>query len=324
MAKNWFTRGTGVFGRIAHHGGGEMFSGTALPDSGTSGLKAPVGSIYICTTNYVQYVNEGTESAPYWTPVSFSQPGLIGYFDDFRDQVDKAVTDTDGTHVRSTGVRLFGQGMADTDSGMTIASEAEFGALASLITTNENAHLIALGVGETAMPFQPDTHGPMVIDVEFTHNSAITLRATFCGFVGAAADAMDPVVTGATTTISFAATGGDDACGIFQDVGLTDGDGLFAPHVKDNAAASIATTATGVDLSTTIAAAGTFQRWRVEVLANGTFRTFVNKVQKSSIASALEVTEEVYPVFYIESTSAATKQVDVRRFMTWGTRNRIA
>jgi len=275
---------------------------------------AEPGELLIDTTNLVVYFNEGTRASPYWTPISFDQPNLLAWHTDFRDAVGKALSDTAGTAVLASGVRVHGQGIAETDSGLTIAGVAEVGPVGSLITTNEDAHVAALGVGDTSLPMQPDVNGPLVIDVTFTHNTAITLRATFCGFIGASANALDPVVTGATTTLTLVL---DDLVGIFQDVGLTDGDGLFLPHNKSNEAASLETTATGVDLSTTIAAAGTYQRWRVEISAAGVATAFVDKVQVGSISAALDADEELAPSFYLESTSAVVKQADIKRFTTW-------
>lgn len=317
---NLLTNGLGIVGRLALKGGGQIASGSTPPLSGTSGtpLGMGVGSLYMHTTRGVVFVNEGTGTSPYWTPVSFDQAGLLGWYTDFRDHVGKATSNTDATTVLASGVRVHGQGIADTDSGLTVAGVAEVGPVATMVTTNEASHVAALGVGDTTLPFQPDTHGPLVVDVSFSHVTAITLRATFAGFIGAAADALDPAVTGATTTLTLVQ---DDVAGMLQDVGLTDGDGIFLPHNKSNAAASIATTATGVDLSQTIAAAATYQRWRVEISTAGVATAFIDKVQVGRIAAALDVDEELAPSFYVESTSAATKSTTIKHFATWGHRS---
>jgi hypothetical protein len=273
--------------------------------------------VYNGANGPVYYTNEGTKSSPYWTPVSFDQAGLRGWSTDFRDGIGTALAATDASVILASGVRIHGQGLAETDSGIVVTYTAELGPIARLTTTDEASHLVALGVGNTTLPFQPDTHGPLVIDVEFSHVSAITLRETFLGFIGAAADALDPVVTCAATTITLVL---DDLAGIVQSVGLTDADGLFAPHNKSDEAANIATTATGVDLGTTIEAAGAYQRWRVEISKAGVMTCFVNKVQKTRIAAALDADEEVAPAFYVASTSAAVKSTDIKRFSTWGLR----
>jgi hypothetical protein len=274
-----------------------------------------------------------------WTPVSFDQRGLWGWETDFTDGysiesplteatpntfvegLGKTIADTRATKTLTNGIRVHGQGIDELDSGLTVTMSDQ-GAVGALITTNETAHTAVLSVGTGTTPvYQPDQNGTMVIDVTGSNNTAITARAVFCGFCGSAANALDPVATGSTTTISFAATVGDDVVGILMDSGLTDADGLFAPHDAGNANANIETTATGVDLSTTMAAAGTDQRYRVEVDADGGVRVFVDMVLKTTYAAAtMDVDEELHPVFYIESNATATKQFDVKQFMTWGAR----
>ena len=318
---NLLTQGLGIVGRLALFGGGQIASGSTHPLSGTSGtpLGMPAGSLYINTSSYAVYVNEGTKTSPYWTPIHFDQPGLRAWWSDFRADTPAAITDTAASELLRSGVRIHGQGIAETDSGGAVTFTAELGSIMRLTTTDEDGHTICLspGMGDTVEFMQPDTHGPLVIDVEFSHVSAITLRATFAGFIAAIADALDPVVTGGTTTLTLVQ---DDLAGLFQDVGLTDTDGLFAPHNKSDEAASIATTAAGVDCSTTISAAGTYQRWRVEISRAGAMACFVNKAQVTRIAASLDVDEEVQPVFYIESTSTAVKSVDLKRIAMWGLR----
>ena len=318
---NLLTRGLGIVGRLGLLGGGQILSGSTHPLSGTSGtpLGCPAGSLYINSSSGAVYVNEGTKTSPYWTPVQYDQPGLRAWHSDWRDGVGEPLADTDASLLLASGVRIHGQGIADTDSGGVVTYTAELGSIMRLTTTNEDAHTIGLtaGGGDTVELMQPDTHGPLVIDCEFTHVSAITLRATFMGFIGAIADTLDPVVTGATVTLTLVL---DDLAGMFQDVGLTDGDGVFAPHNKSDEAATLATTDTGVDLSTTIAAAATYQRWRVEISRAGVMTCFVDKAQVGRIVAALDVDEEVAPSFYVESTSTAVKSVDVKRFATWGLR----
>ncbi len=319
-ADNLITKGVGILGRLALFGGGQLISGSTAPLSGTSGtpLNAPAGSIYFHSTSGVAYVNEGTRTSPYWTPVSYDQPGLRAWHTDFRDAVGKSVTDTGATVILPSGVRVHGQGIAEAaDSGLVVTYTAELGSIAALSTTDEIAHVAALGVGTTALVFQPDTHGPLVVDVEFSNNTAITLRAIFAGFIGAAANALDPVVTGATTVLTLVL---NDLQGMFMDSGLTDADGIFAPHNKANEAATIATTAAGVDLGSTMPAAGTYTRWRIEISAAGVMTCFIDKVQKTRIAAASLITEEVSPSFYIEANGANIKTVDIKRFATWGLR----
>lgn len=285
------------------------------PSSGTSGTLAGhvrPGGLLLDATNGVLFVNEGTKASPYWTPVSLSQRPLFGVESDFRDQVGKAVADT-GTEaiIAGSGLRVFGQGIAETDSGLVVQAAGEGGCVARLTTTDEADHVAAIGMEAGVM--QPDQHQLLVVDVEYTNVSAITLRNVFLGFVGTAADALDPPVTGATTTATLVQ---DDLCLMHFDVGYTDGDRWYVVYNKSNAAATMTPDDTSVD----VAAAATYQRLRVEVDVAGNATFFINKAQVEYEALALDDDEECSPVFGIESTSAATKSVDIKHFAAWAYR----
>lgn len=288
------------------------------PSSGTSGTLAGLaeaGAELWDTTNSVMFVNEGTRTSPYWTPVSFDQRGLFGVWTDFRDRAGKAHADTAAAaFLVGSGVRVFGQGVAETDSGLVVGTAGEGGSLGRLTTTDEAAHTIAIGMEAGTM--QPDQHQQLVVDVDLTHVSAVTERAMFVGFLGTAADALDPAVTGSTVTATLVQ---DDLAGVFFDSGLTAATTLFGVHNKSDEAA---TQALGTDgnTGTTIAAAGTFQRIRVEINAGGDMTVFVNKAQVYSDTDALDADEECSPVVYLESNAASVKAMDIRRFAAWAYR----
>ena len=310
--------------------GVRYFSGEGFPKSGTSGTGvgrdgrgAPVGSIYTDDVTGVSFKNFGSATSPYWYPTDFSQPKLLGWFSDWRDGAGKAHADTAATAtVAGSGIRVHGQGIAETDSGLVITMTATDGkgAVGTLTTTDEDAHtaVVSVGLGTTPV-FQPDQNGTVVVDTLLTNVSAITLRAAFLGFCGSAADALDPLMTYSATTISFADTIADDVAGLTFSVELTDTDRWFAPHDKANASASIATTATGVDTGVDVAAAGTYQFLRTEVDADGAVRMFIDKAQVASFAAGtLDTDEEIHPLVYVESTSTAVKAIAMRHFATWG------
>lgn len=308
--------------------GARVFDGAGFPKSGTSGTGvitrtgqgAPKGSVYIDVNTGVKFVNEGSKTSPYWTPVSFDQRGLLGWHTNFRDAVGKALADTAASAtVAGSGLRIHGQGIAEIDSGVTVAMDDQ-GPVATVTTTDEVAHTAVLSFGNGTTPlFQPDQNGTIVMDANIAQSSAITLRATVFGFCGSAADALDPIMTYSGTTISFATTIGDDVAALARSVGLTATDRWFAPHDKANTNASIATTATGVDTGVDQAAAGTYQRLRVECDADGAVRMFIDKAQVASFAAGcLDVDEEIHPILYVESTSTAVKSMLVKHFSAWG------
>lgn len=290
------------------------------PASGSAGTFAgegllETGALLWDTTNFVLYINEGTGVAPYWTPVHYEQAGLFGVHTDFRDGAGKAVADTAAAAiVPGSGLRVFGQGATETDSGLVVQAAGEGGRAGRMLTTNEAAHTIAIGMAAGVM--QPDQHGQLVVDVELTMVSAITARALFVGFLGTAADALDPAVTGATTVATLVQ---DDLAGLHMDSGYTDADRLFGVSNKSDAAATQDLTADG-DTEVDLAAAGTNQRFRVEVDAAGEMRAFIDKALVYTKAAALDVDEECSPVVYLEANAAAVTSMDVKRFACWANR----
>jgi len=263
----------------------------------------------------VLFINEGTKASPYWTPMGFDQAPLFGIHTDFRDQAGKAVANTDAEAViPGSGLRVFGQGVAETDSGLVAQTVGEGGIVANATTTNEAAHLLAIGMDAGVM--QPDQHKLLVLDVELTNVTGITDRAMFVGFLGTAADALDPAVTGATTVATLVQ---DDLAGLWFDSGLNDADRIYGVHNKSNEAATQDLTADG-DTSVDIAAASTYQRLRVEISVAGAMLGFVDKAQVYSKAAALDADEECSPVAYLESNATAVKTAAFKRFAAWAYR----
>lgn len=300
--------------------GGPLSGSSSRADYLPTGFNvAGFGSTYTDLTNGAVYVNEGTKTNLYWTPISYDQAGVLGWRSDFRDGVGKANSDTGATAtIPGSGIRVFGSGIAEIDSGLAIAI-AEDGAIGTLQATATTGGLLAaLGVGiTTSVPFQPDRHGPIVVDALCAQSAAITTRRFFIGFLGTAADALANPVTGSTITITLVQ---DDLAGLTFDTDLTDADRLFAPHNKSDEAATILTTATGVDTGVDVAAAGTYQRFRVEISAAGVMTCFVDKIQVTQISASLDVDEEVAPVLLICAPTTATKAMLVKYFGAWGVR----
>tara|TARA_R110000824_G_scaffold4300_1_gene20598 strand:- start:8082 stop:9047 length:966 start_codon:yes stop_codon:yes gene_type:complete len=294
---------------------------STMPISGADGDGAGfAGPGSTCTDNStgIKYVNENTAALPVWTPDSFDQPNLMGYRETWQGDASLvAIGNTTGDVQAPSGLRFFGQGATETDSGLVTGTSVEGSQVANLVTTNETAHVAAIGYRDSVVGWQPDTHGGMVIDAQIAVNTALTTRSIFMGFIGTAAAALDPPVTGSSTTITLVQ---DDLCGVLMDSGLTDADGLFAAHNKSNAAATQATTDTGIDLSTTLVA-DTYQRFRVEISADGDARFLVDgALVGSKIAIALDIDEEVTPVLLVRSLASATKSIDIKQVSMWTSR----
>lgn len=287
------------------------------PTSGTSGTKvgdAQPGDLLIDTTNGIVFQNEGTVASPYWTPVGYDQAALFGAWDDWRSQVGKPVANTDAETILSSGVRVFGQGIVEVDSGLVIQTPGEGNVVARLTTTNEDVHLAAIGLD--AGVYQPDQHSLLVVEAELTHVSDINDVATFIGFLGTAADALDPPVTIATTTATLVQ---DDLAGLVQDSDADTADRFYGVHNKSNESATQDLSADG-DTGTNLAAAGTYQRFRVEIDASGNMVCFIDKTQVYQNDASLDADEECAPVLAIWANTDGIQEADVRRFATWAVR----
>ena len=288
-------------------------AGNAAPDA-----------ICLDSLNNVIYRNEGTKASPYWSPEHLrTSIGLRGVSAQLNGGEGGSATergiavDTASTIV-AHNVRVFGQGIAEADSG--IASSGTSGASTSnLTTTNEDVHTIALSMGESGHTLTPATHGPIVIDIDYT-NDALDNRSIFLGFQDLSIDALIEPCIGATATITFnnVSVTCDNIAGMFLDTALTVDNKYFVVHTKDNGAANFATNgapnasaAAGVGQ---VAAAATFQRLRMQVAANGTITAFIDKAVVGTQIAALDPTEPLVPVFCLGAGNASIAQVNVKHF----------
>lgn len=296
---------------------------TGTPFSGTSGTltgQCEPGGIVKDITNGILYQNEGTKASPYYTPVSYDQEGLLAFTSQgWVDQTGVAHVSTAASTQLANGLRIFGQGIeVNGDTGLIVAS-GEGGNLATLTVTDEASHLAVIGTD--AGVFQPDQHGAcIVVDAEFNVLTDLLTKTVGIGFVGTAADALDPPVTSTTLTCTLVQ---DDQALLIMDAALTDATGLMQVHNKSDAAATILTSATGVDTGVDIAAVGTYGRYRVELQRTTTvvkMVSFKDKVQIGSIANALDEDEECSPVLFIGAGTTSVEAIAVKHFAAWGLR----
>jgi hypothetical protein len=273
----------------------------------------PANAASVLSSNL--FVNEGTAANPYLTPVSIGTGPIWGVESDWRDGVGVAIAgSTMSVTLAGSGIRVFGDGHADDDSGAVAQTAGEGGTVMRLTTTNEAAHMIALGMAAGVM--QPDQHELMVVDVEFTNITAITDRSMYVGFIGTAADALVQPVTLATTVATLVQ---DDLAGVVFDTAATDVDRWYGVSNALNAAATQDLALNG-NTGVNVPAAATYQRVRVEIDSAGAMEVFINKASVYTKAAAVSVSEELSPVFYLCSNAADIKTCDVRRFSAWAYR----
>lgn len=222
----------------------------------------------------------------------------------------KAVADSNAAATLTNGLAVFGQGAAEDDSGAVVSYVEDVGPIVTLTTTDQAAHTIAIGLptGTTEL-WTPANAGPMHIEVEAAQVSAITARAQFIGFIGAQTNALDPVATGSTTVVTLVQ---DDVHGLFYDSGFTDADRYFAISNAEDAAANENTTDDNVDTGVDQAAAATYQKFRVTILADGTVEYYIDDTLVSRRPQAAATDVALAPVFYLESNASAIKTCTVK------------
>ena len=297
------------------------FQNSGVPKSGTDGTLAGiavVGSRVFDLIGKVTYVNDGTLASPYW--VMLNTPGTmntIGIREDHRAGVLglMPIAGSNMSAYMDSGARIFGDGHADSDSGVIPGAPSGEGGRPHGVytTTNEDLHTINIG-GPTAS-YQPDQHGGAVIDAEFATITALTDRSHFFGFVGGAIDAM---VTPATISTTVTTNVLPDLCGFVMDSNGGDADGVFITDNSSNGNATVSNAATpnahARDLGAPLVA-DTFVRYRVEIDEDGGFRCFSNKALVFvAPAATMDVDEELSPILQLMAGAAAIKTMHVRNY----------
>lgn len=301
--------------------GVEQLSGPLMPKSGTAGDgvgSAPLGSIYTDTTRGIRFVNEGTKAAPYWTPVSYDQPGLYAInAPHFFDHEEKAEANTDTSEeLAPSGWTLVGDGIHENDSGALVqtATQGDPGALRLSSSAAAAGDLCALStpVVSGAGIYQPDDNDMAVIDVNLASVGALTARIIYLGFAGIVAEGETDVVTAATTVTTLTQ---NDVAGLYMASTATDPDRIIAafskagtPSTQDYAVI------TGLNTGVNMPAAATALRFRAEVDGDGAIRLFLAKALVfTGAAATLAVDQELNALVYVSPTAATQAEIDVFR-----------
>lgn len=316
-------RALAVKGPIRFGQGGDtsFIQGAEFPKSGPSGDgagHAGPGSTYFDRTRQTLWVNEGTRLSPYWSPVSFDQPGMVSiHTSDFLTSDGKAEADT-GTSVilGPHGWTVLGDGVHETDSGAVVqgAAEGNKGAIrlsSSAMAAGDLAALCTPIVAGAGI-YQPDQHGMGVIDVDLTNVAAITTRIVYVGFSGIAAAGQTDVITGATTVTTLVE---NDLAGLYMASTLTDADRIIAAwNAANGAATQDFSVITALNTGINMAAAATAQRFRGEIDGDGALRLFIDKAQVFSVpAGTMELDQELNALVYVSPTTTTQAEIDVLR-----------
>ena len=229
--------------------------------------------------------------------------GQIEIFEDFvGEEVPVALTNAFG----NIGcLRVIGDGLAETDSGIVSLDSDGVNGVAQFTTTNEDKH--AVGVSTAAM-FDVGNMGTIVAEAR-VRLPALANREVFFGLSDVNTDTVsleDDVFHGNGTTITLTAS---DGAGFLFCSELTDATDW---HMIYNGGTTTGeTTSTNVDADD-VATAGEFQILRLEIAENGTCRWYIDGVLKQTKTGAVSTSVDMAVILVVEAktTTALTMDVD--------------
>ena len=229
--------------------------------------------------------------------------GKIEIFEDFVGaEVPIALTNAFGN---IGSLRVIGDGLAETDSGIVALDSDAVNGVAQFTTTNEDKH--AAGVTTSAM-FDVGNMGTIIAEAR-VRLPAIANREVFFGFSDVNTDTVsleDDVFHGNGTTITLTASDGAGFLFCSELTDSADWHGIYA-----GGSTTGETTSTNVDLDD-IAVAGEFQILRLEIAENGTCRWYIDGELKQTTTGAVSTTVDLACQLIVEAktTTALTMDVD--------------
>ena len=230
--------------------------------------------------------------------------GRIEIFEDFIGAEDIVANTAATRNFGTAGLRVIGQGVAETDSGIVLLESDGLNGVGRLTTTNEDAHSIGL---TTATMFDVGKMGTIVLEARVQFENLDTKEFYF-GLTDVNADAT--IIEGGTmvgngTTMTLTAS---DLCGFYLSAELTDDEDWHA--IFNGGTTTGETVSTSLDLDDD-AVAGEWDVLRLEVGNNGTARWFVNGVLKKTQAGAVSTSTDLAAILMVAAYGAAIETVDV-------------
>ena len=224
--------------------------------------------------------------------------GRIEIFEDFFGGED-IVANTAATRTfGGSGLRVLGQGIAETDSGITVGETDANNGVGILTTTDEANH--SCGVA-TSQGFVVGKMGTIVAECRVQFPDLDTKEFYF-GLTDENVDAENlegSTIHGASTTITLTAA---NLCGFLLSAELTDDEDW---HMVYNGGTTTGETdSTNIDADVD-AVAAEYDIIRVEVAINGTARWYINGVLKQTVENAVSTTAELAVIAMVEAKGAA-------------------
>jgi len=224
--------------------------------------------------------------------------GKISIFEDFLAGEDIVAATAATRSFGSSGLRVIGQGIAETDSGITVGESDGLNGVGILTTTNEDAHSCGLTTGKV---FDVGKMAPINIECRVQFPDLDT-KAFYFGLTDVNDDTTilegnNLVAASGTLTLSAS-----DLCGFLIDAEATDDEDWIM--VYNGGTTTGETTIANIDADND-AVAGEWDILRLEISINGTARWYVNGVLKQTVTGAVSTSTDLAVLAMIEARSAA-------------------
>ena len=236
--------------------------------------------------------------------------GRIEIFEDFVG-AEHIVAETAASGAIGS-LRVIGDGIAETDSGVVNLESGGLSGVARLTTTNEDKHGCYLA---TPVMFDVALNGPLVLEAR-VKVQAVANRAMFIGFSDVNADALsleDDLIHGNGTTTTLTAS---DLVGFHFSSEYTDDTDWHT--VYNGGTTTGETTSTSLDVDDVVAA-DVWQILRVEVAPNGTAFFYIDGVavggstsaKTSGVSGAASTSVDMAAIVGVESKTTSVLDMDV-------------
>lgn len=224
--------------------------------------------------------------------------GRVDIFEDFLGGEDIVANTAATRSYGGSGLRVLGQGIAETDSGIVAGETDANNGVGILTTTNEADH--SCGVA-TSQSFVVGKMGTIVAECRVQFPDLDTKEFYF-GLSDENEDAENlqgSTIHGETTTITLSAS---NLCGFLLSAELTDDEDW---HMVYNGGTTTGETdSTNIDADVD-AVAAEYDILRIEVAPNGTARWYINGVLKQTKTGAVSTTAELCVIAMVEAKTAA-------------------
>ena len=226
--------------------------------------------------------------------------GKVSIFEDFLAGEDIVAATAATRSFGSSGLRVIGQGIAETDSGITVGESDGLNGVGILTTTNEDAHSCGLTTGKV---FDVGKMAPINIECRVQFPDLDT-KAFYFGLTDVNDDTTilegnNLVAASGTLTLSAS-----DLCGFLIDAEATDDEDWIM--VYNGGTTTGETTIANIDADND-AVAGEWDILRLEVGINGTARWYVNGVLKQTVTGAVSTSTDLAVMAMIEARAASNE-----------------